>query len=107
MGFGKWSNICYGSHGKPTLSEIGMAVPTKLKRVKVNSDAELRRWLSRNADVEHDVMIVTCDAKSRDKHMSSADVRATLQDLGWDAGRSYTLNGNLLGHVARPHQRAA
>lgn len=76
-----------------------MGMP-KLKRIKVSSDAQLRQWLSQNKDIGQQVMIITCDKTSPDNHISSQEVRAALSDLGWTAGRSYTLPGNLMGHVA-------
>lgn len=78
-----------------------MTIPT-LKRIKVSSAQDLRNWLSQNATHSEDVMVVTCDKTSRTKHVSNDEVRQTLLDNGWTAGRSYTLNGNLIGHVAHP-----
>ncbi len=77
-----------------------MAIP-KLKRIKVSSTQELLNWLARNAEYEQEVMLVTCNKKSRDKFVSSEQVRYALNRHGWAAGRSYTLTGNLVGHVAR------
>ena len=77
-----------------------MHIP-RLKRVKVASAQALRTWLGRNAGLPDEVMIVTCTGASRDKHVSSAEVRRILDENGWSAGRSYTLAGNLRGHVAR------
>ena len=78
-----------------------MIIP-KLKRIKVSSEAELRTWLAKNSKSGTDVMIVTCNKLSKDKHVSSDQVRSALGDLGWRAGQSYTLKENLLGHVASP-----
>ncbi|MEP5760573.1 MAG: hypothetical protein ABJ327_14920 [Litoreibacter sp.] len=75
-----------------------MLVP-KLKRIKVSSEQELRNWLAKNTDHEKEVMIVTCNKKSRDKHISSDQVRNALSANGWACGKSYTLDGNLTGHV--------
>lgn len=75
-----------------------MIIP-KLKRIKVSSDEELRNWLTKNYEHEQEVMIVTCNKKSRDKHVSNDQVRAALSENGWTAGQSYTLDGNLVGHV--------
>jgi hypothetical protein len=61
-----------------------MMIP-KLKRIKVSSEQE--------------VMIVTCNKKYRDKHVSSDQVRDALSENGWAAGQRYTLDGNLVGHV--------
>ena len=44
-------------------------------------------------------MIVTCNKKSRDKYISSIQVRDAAREHGWNAGRSYSLDGNLMGHV--------
>ncbi|MCK0168797.1 hypothetical protein MWU52_14655 [Jannaschia sp. S6380] len=75
-----------------------MTVP-RLKRVKVSSEQELRTWLAKNADGTQSVMVVTCDRNSRDKFVGSDQVRAAAAAHGWAAGRSYTLRGNLVGHV--------
>lgn len=68
-----------------------MHIP-KLKRVKVSSEDELRNWLAKNAELRQDVMIVTCNMKSRDKHISSNRVRELVREKGWNVGRSYTLS---------------
>ncbi len=75
-----------------------MIIP-KLKRVKVSSELELRNWLAKNSEQRQEVMIVTSNKKSRDKHMSSDQVREALSEYGWAAGQSYTLDGNLVGHI--------
>lgn len=75
-----------------------MIIP-KLKRIKVSSEQELRNWLAKNPDQMQDVMIVTCNKKSPDKHLSRDQVKDVLAQNGWLAGRSYTLIGNLDGHV--------
>ena len=75
-----------------------MIIP-KLKRIKVSSEQELRNWLARNSEHEQEVMIVTCNKKSREKHVSGGQLRSALGDHGWTAGTSYTLVGNLVGHV--------
>lgn len=74
---------------------------TKLKRIKVSTEEELRDWLSKNTGLQQEVMIVTCNKKSRERHLSSNQVRQAVTDNGWNAGQSYTLNGNLVGHVIR------
>lgn len=76
-----------------------MKIP-KLKRVKVSSQQELRNWLCKNATHMQDIMVITSNHKSLGKHVSSHQVRRALTENGWIAGRSYTLDGNLLGHVA-------
>jgi hypothetical protein len=75
-----------------------MIIP-KLKRIKVSSEHELRNWLAKNSEQKQEVMIVTCNKKSRDKHISCDLVRDALDENGWAAGQSYTLDGNLVGHV--------
>ena len=76
-----------------------MIIP-KLKRIKVSSEAELRTWLAKNSECGAEVLIVTCNKLSKDKYVSVEQVRKALRDFGWRAGQSYTLKGNLLGHVA-------
>ena len=80
-----------------------MNIP-RLKRIKISSEQELRSWLAKNSECEQKVMIITCNAKSRDKHVSSNNVRSALGKTGWVAGRSYTLDGNLIGHVISNNQ---
>lgn len=75
-----------------------MTLP-RLKRIKVSSERELRSWLTKNSESGQEVMIVTCNKKSRDKYVSSDQVRGALDENGWVAGRSYTLDGDLVGHV--------
>ena len=75
-----------------------MIIP-KLKRIKVSSERELRSWLAKNSDQEQRVMLVTCNKKSRDKFVGSDKVRDVVVEHGWSAGQSYTLKGNLVGHV--------
>ncbi|AXI45583.1 hypothetical protein C1J03_05755 [Sulfitobacter sp. SK012] len=72
----------------------------KLRRIKISSVQELKNWLAKNSKLEQEVMIVTCNKQSRDKHVSSDQVRDALSANGWTAGQSYTLDGNLVGHVA-------
>lgn len=76
-----------------------MNIPN-LKRIKVSSEQELRNWLTKNTELKQDVMIVACNAKSRDKHITSIQVRDVLSENGWASGLSYTLAGDLVGHVA-------
>ncbi|MCC1494014.1 hypothetical protein [Cognatishimia sp. F0-27] len=75
-----------------------MTMPT-LKRIKVATEQELRHALAKEFGSDREVMIVTSNAKSRDKHISSELVREAARENGWQPGRSYTLSGNLLGHV--------
>ncbi len=84
-----------------------MTVP-KLKHIRVSSESELRSWLSKHADQFQEALLVTCGKKSRDKHVTCDQVLDALADHEWSRGRSYTLKGNLIGHVAkRNHQRAS
>ena len=71
----------------------------RMKRIKISTEQELRNFLAKKSGPQQDVMIVTCSAKSRDKHISSEQVRDAARDNGWNPGRSYTLDGNLVGHV--------
>lgn len=77
-----------------------MTLPN-LKRVKVSTPQELRTWLTKTGEDCSEVLIVTCGRKSKDKHIPGADVRRTIAEHGWIAGRSYSMIGNLQGHVAR------
>ncbi len=77
-----------------------MIIP-KLKRIKVSTEQDLRNWLAKNAAHSQDVMIVTCDKSSPKKYVSRAQVHDALNAHGWTSGQSYTLVGNLVGHVAR------
>jgi len=78
-----------------------MTLP-RLKRMRVSTEQELRNWISKNhlQDIE-EVLIVTCSKKSPKKYVSSAQVRDVLREKGWTVSRSYTLEGSLVGHVAR------
>ena len=76
-----------------------MVIPS-LKRIKVSSSDELENWLAKNSTFDRDIMFLTCSKKTSGKYLSSAAVRDVLARQGWAAGRSYTLNGDLLGHVA-------
>ncbi|MEM9432348.1 MAG: hypothetical protein AAGA12_00380 [Pseudomonadota bacterium] len=77
-----------------------MNIP-KLKRIKVSTEQELRTWLRKNAEPAQEVMIITGNKKSGEKHIPSQSVRDVVRENGWEFGRSYTLNGNLKGHVVR------
>ena len=76
-----------------------MLIP-KLKRVRVASEQELSNWLAKNCDQNQDVMFVTCNKKSPSKYLSREQVSNVIADHGWVPGTSYTLKGNLVGHVA-------
>ena len=77
-----------------------MPIP-KLKRVKVSTIEELQIWLEKNAGSAQEVMIVTSAKKSSNAHIRSETIRNVLGEHGWTAGASYTLSGDLYGHVAR------
>lgn len=70
-----------------------------VKRIKVSTEQELRNFLAKESGPCQEVMIVTCNAGSRDKHIGSEQVRSAAREHGWTPGRSYTLDGNLVGHV--------
>ena len=76
-----------------------MTVP-KLKRIKISSEQGLDNWLAKNSE-KGEVLLVTCGKKSPDKFVSSEQVRLALNEHGWTAGSSFTLKGNLVGHVAK------
>ncbi len=71
----------------------------KLKRIKVSSQHQLQNWLAANSGDELEVMIVTCNEKSQDKHVSREDVHDALARHGWAAGPRFTLKSNLVGQV--------
>ena len=77
-----------------------MTMP-KMKRIRVSTDQELRNVLAKKSGASQEVMIVTGNAKSRENHISSERVRQVAQESGWQPGPSYSLSGNLLGHVVR------
>jgi len=70
-----------------------------LKRVKVNSEQELRQWLARNNNQADDVMVVTVASRRGPNHLSRDHIAASLSEFGWRADRAYTLNGGLHGQV--------
>lgn len=70
-----------------------------LKRIKVSTEQALRTFLAKESGPWQEVMIVTCNAGSRDKHIASEEVRSAAREYGWTSGRSYTLEGNLVGHI--------
>lgn len=76
-----------------------MTIPV-LKRIKVSTEEDLRTWLGKHSGYPRDVMIVTCSKTSRNSYLGSAQVRDIVRRSGWTAGRSYTLDGDLMGHVA-------
>ena len=72
-----------------------------LKRIKVSSLEEIALWLRRNDTAPREVMFITLGNTSGDRHIPSHAVRKVLSDHGWTPGATYTLPGNLEGHVAR------
>ncbi|WFE88481.1 hypothetical protein K1718_20280 [Roseibium porphyridii] len=76
-----------------------MLIPN-LKRIKVSSVQELRSWLGKSPIQNQRVMIVTCNKTSARKFLSRESVQKTLAEYGWAVETRYTLNGNLVGHVA-------
>ena len=79
-----------------------MNIPN-MKRIKISTESDLVSWLSKNASTAEQVMFVTCGKASPNKHIKGARVRELLEDNGWLAGQSFTLIGNLQGHVAIPN----
>lgn len=77
-----------------------MTIPN-LKRVKVASEQELENWLVQHPDQDDEIMVVTHNKTSADKHVSREQVAEALAAHGWISGTRYTLNGTLIGHVIR------
>jgi hypothetical protein len=75
-----------------------MSMPN-LKRIKINSEQELRVWLGKQPNQEQSVMLVTFADASHGKHVTPKQISNALEDFGWAAGFKYTLHGKLLGHV--------
>ena len=75
-----------------------MSIPS-LKRVRISTDLELRRWLAKGGGDGGPVMLVTKASGAPGACLGGAEVRAAIRKAGYHAGRSYTLNGGLLGHV--------
>ncbi|WP_439142852.1 hypothetical protein [Planktotalea sp.] len=75
-----------------------MNIP-KLKRATIASEDGLRVWLKNNSDLAESVMLVTHSNPRSSKHVSTEQVANALTNSRWSAGRRYTLNDNLLGHV--------
>jgi hypothetical protein len=80
-----------------------MSIPN-LKRVRISSVQELESWLAKQSDQAQSVMVVTYSEATHDKFVSHDQVGDVLTAHGWDAGRRYTLNGNLIGHVMSKQQ---
>jgi predicted alpha/beta-hydrolase family hydrolase len=67
--------------------------------VTISSQAQLASWLAKHPGDAQSVMLVThVDASHRD-YVSREDVAEALAVHGWSAGRRYTLNADLLGHM--------
>lgn len=75
-----------------------MTLPS-LKHVRISSQQELRNWIEKNSNLNGEFMIVTYSKKSPKKHVRTVQVRDTLERTGWSLSRSFTLNGDLVGHV--------
>ena len=75
-----------------------MTLPN-LKRVKLASEMDLKSWLSKNRDHASPVMLVTHANPAHPNHVSRQQVADALVSNGWSAGKRYTLNPTLLGHV--------
>ena len=75
-----------------------MSIPT-LKRINISSEQELRIWLEKHVYQAEDVMLVTHTKEAHRKYVGVEQVHTALATYGWVAGRRYTLNGDLLGHV--------
>lgn len=68
----------------------------KLKRITINSGLELDVWLSKNADKEDSVMVVTHSDVSHRKYVSREQIEAVLKKHGWKSGNSYTVGSSNL-----------
>lgn len=75
-----------------------MTLPN-LKRIKVSGSQEIESWLSKNVNFTEQAMLVTHTEASHTKHVSNAQVQASLEAHGWISKRRYTLNKTLIGHV--------
>ncbi|MFT6945320.1 MAG: hypothetical protein ACJAUW_001902 [Yoonia sp.] len=77
-----------------------MSIPN-LKRVRVSSEAELRRWFALGSEQMEPVMLVTYNRTSADKNVSHDQEHAAMDAYGWVHGQKFTLNKSLIGHVIR------
>jgi hypothetical protein len=69
-------------------------IAAKTEADKVSSEHELRNWLAKNSRTKKEVMIVTLQQESRDKHQR---IWCRIYDENsWAAGQNYTLDGNLV-----------
>ena len=75
-----------------------MQIPT-LKRITVTSEQQLGIWLAKQSAQAESVMLVTHTKASHKTYVSREQVEQMLAAHGWIAGRRYTLNPDLLGHV--------
>jgi hypothetical protein len=79
-----------------------MTIPS-LKRIKVASEQALNDWLAAQPEGPQSVMLVTFNKAAPARSVSRDQVARAVQDHGWVAGRRYTLNKTLVGHViSRP-----
>ena len=78
-----------------------MPIPN-LKRVRITSAHQLSDWLGRNSEIGQSVMLVIHRKDAANNQVSAAELRAVLDDHGWQSGFRYTLNADLVGHVASP-----
>lgn len=78
-----------------------MTIPN-LKRVKISKSEELDVWLRKNCDYAQSIMLVLFDQSSGEKFIPVEIVNELVLLHGWQSGRRYTLNGNLIGHVISP-----
>lgn len=60
----------------------------KLKRININSELELEVWLSKNADQEESVMVVTHTDVTHRKYVDREQIAAILKKHGWKSGSS-------------------
>jgi hypothetical protein len=77
-----------------------MHIPN-LKRVKIDSDQDLRACLAQQTESTEDFMVVTVAKRSSAKHVGSAHIQEAALRQGWHPGPAYTLNGGLRGQVFR------
>lgn len=68
----------------------------KLKRITINSELELEVWLSKNADKEESVLMVTHADVSHRKYVSREQIATSLKKHGWKSGSGYTIGSSKL-----------
>jgi len=74
------------------------AIPS-LKRLTISSQGQLESWLAKHSGGAQSVMLVTHANASHPDYVGREHVAEALAVHGWQAGRRYTLNADLLGHV--------